>query len=90
MAQKINISDETYSAIAAKHGDVSAYLEQIAKDALAAQGDFDPRCGMSEEELRQSAAECVRINESMKAGNERDARKAFTQLGKEFGFDVSE
>jgi hypothetical protein len=68
-------------ATAAGFEDVVAYIEALANEA-----DFDPRCGMSDEELRQSAAQCNSINERMKAGAERNAREALTELGDQFGF----
>ena len=35
MTQQINISDETYNAIAVKHGDVEAFVENAAKQVMA-------------------------------------------------------
>lgn len=68
-------------AAAAGFQDVTAYLGALVEDA-----EFDPRCGMSDDELRESAAECNRINEAMKAGGGRDAREALSELGEKLGF----
>lgn len=68
-------------ASAAGFEDVVAYIEALANGAA-----FNPRCGMSDEELRQNATECNSINERMKAGDERDAPGALAELGKKFGF----
>jgi len=72
-------------AAAAGYSDVAAFVEALADEAA-----FDPRCGMTDELLRQSAAECDRINETMKAGGGQDAREAFAKLGEEFGFGTPE
>jgi hypothetical protein len=68
-------------ATAAGFEDVVAYIEALANEAA-----FDPRCGMTDEEPRQSAAQCNSINERMKAGAEWNAREALTELGDKFGF----
>ena len=82
----IQISDANFEklseqATVAGFKDVASYIE-----ALAGETAFDPRCDMTEDDLRESAAECDRINERMKAGAERDAGEALTELGKKFGF----
>lgn len=86
--QTIQLSDAQFEKIAeqaaaAGFADVAAYVEALAEDAA-----FDPRCGMTDEELRQSAAECDAINERMKTEGGHDARQALTALGKKFGFDT--
>lgn len=84
--QTIQLNDDKYQKIseqatAAGFQDVAAYIE-----ALAEQAAFDPRCGMSDDELRASAAKCDEIAQRMEAGEERDARNALTELGNKFGF----
>lgn len=84
--QTIQLDDAKYQkineqAVAAGYEDVAAYLEDLAEDAA-----FDPRCGMSDDEIRASAAKCDAIAGRMEAGNERDAREALTELGNKFGF----
>ncbi len=84
----IHIPDEKYQllseqAAAAGFENVAAYVEALAEDAA-----FDARCGMSDKELRQSAADCNRINERMKVEGGRDAHEALTELGHRFGDDT--
>lgn len=86
--QAIHLDDAKYQKIseqaaAAGYHDVAAYLEALAEDAA-----FDPRCGMSDDELRQSAAECDAIIERMKAEGGHDARTALPALGKKYGFNT--
>jgi len=71
----------TEVAIAAGFPDATALI-----DAIVDQPIEDPCGSLSENELRESAADCARLNEQMKAGTERDAREALTELGKKFGF----
>ncbi|MEQ8210283.1 MAG: hypothetical protein RH917_10670 [Lacipirellulaceae bacterium] len=73
---------EKLSQLAAATGypDVPSYI-----DALVEVATFDPRGGMSVKQLRESAAECVSINERMKAGAEHDARQALIDLAKKRG-----
>ncbi len=70
-------------ASAAGFINVATYLQSLADEAA-----FDLKCGMTDEELRQSAAECDRINEEMKEGGGHDAREALSELGKKFGFKM--
>lgn len=84
--QTIQLNDDKYQklseqAAAAGYENVGAYIEALAEDAA-----FDPRCGMSDDELRASAAECDAIAKRMEAGNEHDARQALTSLGDKLGF----
>jgi hypothetical protein len=88
--QSIQLSDAQFEKIAQQAAaagfvDVAAYVATLIEDAA-----FDPRCGMTDDELRQSAAECNAINERMKSGGGLDARQAFTALGKKYGFDTPE
>lgn len=84
--QTIELEDAQYlkireQAAAAGYQEVGAYLETLADDAA-----FDPRCGMSEAEMRESAAHCDSIAKRMEVGQERDAHEALTELGNKFGF----
>jgi len=85
--QSIELPDAKYQklsqqAAAAGYDDVAAFVEALADEAA-----FDPRCEMTDAELRQSAAECNRINEAMKAGAGHDAREALQKLGNELGYN---
>ena len=71
----------TEVAIAAGYASASALIDAIAEEPTE-----DPRGPMSEAELRESAADCVRINQQMKAGDGRDASEALGELGKKLGF----
>ena len=71
----------TEVAIAAGYADASALIDAIAEEPTE-----DPRGPMSEAELRESAEDCNRINEQMKAGSERDAFEALRELGQKMGF----
>jgi hypothetical protein len=86
--QSIQLSDAQFEKIAEQAAaagfvDVAAYVETLVEDAA-----FDPRCGMTDEEFRQSAAECNAINERMKSEGGLDSRQAFATLGKKYGFDT--
>lgn len=70
-------------AAAAGFTDIAAYIKTLVDEAA-----FDARCGMSDDEIRQSAEECRRIHAEMKAGAGRDANEAFTELGRKFGFNT--
>jgi len=75
----------TEVAVAAGFADASALIDAIAEEPTE-----DPRGLLSETELRESAADCVRIHEQMKTGAERDAHEALGQLGKKLGFKASQ
>lgn len=84
----IEIPDEQFTklsdqAAAAGFEDVAEYIQSLAAEAA-----FDPRSGMMEVELRQSAAECRQINERMKAAGGRDAREALAKLGQKYGLKM--
>lgn len=86
--QTIQFNDAKYQeineqAVAAGYQDVAAYLQSLAENAA-----FDPRCGMSDDEIKASAAKCDTIARRMEAGDERDAREALTELGDKFGFNT--
>ena len=87
---QIDIPDDrfeklTQRAQAAGYADVPAFIS-----ALAGEPFEDPRGPMTEEELRQSVAELEAADASIDAGGGRDAREAFLELGREFGFDRPE
>lgn len=83
----IDIPDDRYAqlteqAAAAGFEDVGEYLQSLADDAA-----FDPRCGMSDEEIAASAAECDAIVDRMKReGGGRPAQEAWAELGEKMGF----
>lgn len=84
----IEIPDEQFTklteqAAAAGFEDVAEYVQSLAADAA-----FDPRCGMTDEDLRQSAAECRLINERMKAVGGHEAREALAELGRKYGLKM--
>jgi len=89
--QILEINDTCYKKLseqAAKSGfsDVVAYIESLV--------DRDPielRGGMTDEELHRSATDCDDIVRRLKKTNcSQDFRKAWVDLGQEFGFESTQ
>jgi hypothetical protein len=83
--QIIELHDAQYlqlheHALAAGYDSAEAFVRALAEEPTA-----DPRGNLSEDELRQSAAECRHVYEQMRAGAPRDAKEALFELGDEFG-----
>jgi len=76
MTQQINISDETYNAIAAKHGDVAAFLEHAAKQAMA-------------DELSDSLAMIQESEADIAAGRTQDMREGLQEIADKHGLKIS-
>ncbi|TWT89057.1 hypothetical protein Mal64_25490 [Pseudobythopirellula maris] len=70
----------TAQAAAAGYADVSAYLKTLVEDAA-----FDARCGMSEEQLRESAADCAQIDGRMRDAEGHEAKEALNQIAQRRG-----
>ena len=85
--KNIPVNDDQYQKLAEQanatgFADVTAFVVALAADAA-----FDTSFGMSEAELRQSAAECDTALADLKQnGGGRDAREALLGLGQELGF----
>ena len=72
----------TEQATAAGYEDVAVYIEKLLSEPA-----LDPRCGLSEEELRQSAVECDEALARMKReGGGLDFREAWLEMGQKMGF----
>lgn len=86
MTQQINISDEVYNAIVAKHGDVSAFLELLAKEALV-DPSFEP---FTPSERAASETILARGEEDLAAGRTQDMRDALLDMGKRRGYSLDQ
>lgn len=87
----IEISEERFEqirkqALASGYEDVADYLDALVEDAA-----FDPRGGMTDAQLHQSAAECdAIIDRTKRDGGGKEFGSAWQELGKEFGFKTEQ
>ena len=88
--REIQLSEDQYDklmqhAVAAGYADVSAFL-----GALAHEPHIDPRGELSDQELRESAAECDGALEELKSNGGRDLREGLLEIGSKRGYSSSE
>ena len=82
MSKQIEISDQTYQEIAAIASDVSAFVEQAAKEALA-----DPSFEPFTEADRQASEEIIARGEAdLAAGRTQDMEDALLNMGEKRGY----
>ena len=86
----IQIPDDQYQYLAQRaqaegFADVDAFVS-----ALVGEPFVDPRGELTEAQLRQSVEELNAADASIDAGGGRDAKEAFLELGREFGFEAPE
>jgi hypothetical protein len=85
---QIELTAERYARLTLRAAEAGfANVEEFIV-ALADDAGFDPRGGMTDGELRQSAAECAEIHDRMAGGQEHDAREALAGLGKKYGLQA--
>lgn len=85
---EISIPDDQYKklsqrAVAAGYSDVPALIEALAEEPLD-----DPRGRLTEEKLRQSAAELAAAETSIEAGQGIDAELAMQQIAHKHGLNL--
>jgi hypothetical protein len=83
---QIDISSEHYERLvhqakAAGYVNLEGFIAALAEEPTA-----DPRGPLTEDALRESAAECERGIAQIEAGGGRDVREALLTLGRERGY----